>query len=107
LRVPLLRPNHLNALAADDNQLTWTITAAALIVADMTATTFCDSKRHALGRHCPPAGGRSRRGHAAGDRHPGVRRVFALSSFDTVISIYPNLPAALSGTADTMAGGAS
>ena len=39
--------------------------------------------------------------------HPGVRRVFALSGFDTVISIYPNLPAALSGTADTMAGGAS
>jgi hypothetical protein len=42
LRAPLLRPKHLNAVAADDNQLTWTITAAALIVADMTATTFCD-----------------------------------------------------------------
>jgi anti-anti-sigma factor len=78
----------------------------AVIVADMTATTFCDSNAmHAIAtthRQAVAAGADLRL--VIG--HPGVRRLFALSGFDTVISIYPNLPAALSGTADTMAGGA-
>ena len=78
----------------------------AVIVADMTATTFCDSNAmHAIAtahRQAAAAGAEMRL--VIG--HPGVRRVFALSGFDTVIGIYPDLPAALSGTAGTMAGGA-
>jgi anti-anti-sigma factor len=78
----------------------------AVIVADMTATTFCDSNAmHAIAtahRQAVAAGADMRL--AIG--HPGVRRVFALSGFDTVIGIYPDLPAALSGAAGTVAGGA-
>jgi anti-anti-sigma factor len=78
----------------------------AMIVADMTATTFCDSNAmHAIAtahRQAVAAGADMRLVIA----HPGVRRVFVLSGFDTIISVYPDLPAALSGTADTMSGGA-
>jgi anti-sigma B factor antagonist len=69
----------------------------AMVVADMSATTFCDSSGMAAivtaYRQAVAAG--------AGMRlvigHPGARRVFELSGIDAVISIYPDLPAALSG----------
>ena len=78
----------------------------AVIVADMTATTFCDSNAmHAIAaahRQAVAAGADMRL--VIG--HPGVRRIFALSGVDTVISIYPDLPAALSVAAGTAPGGA-
>lgn len=69
----------------------------ALVVADMTATTFCASS----GMHAITAA--HRQAVAAGTElrpvisHPAARRVFELSGVDTIISIYPDLPAALSG----------
>jgi anti-sigma B factor antagonist len=69
----------------------------ALVVADMTATTFCDSS----GIHAITAA--YQRAIAAGTdlrlviSHPTPRRVFQLCGVDTFISIYLDLPAALSG----------
>jgi anti-sigma B factor antagonist len=69
----------------------------ARVVADMTATTFCDSS----GMHAIVAAYRQALAVGADLRlvigHPATRRVFELSGIDTVISIYPDLPAALSG----------
>ena len=70
----------------------------AVVVADMTATTFCDSS--GMGAIVAAY----RQAVAAGTDlrlvigHPAARRVFELNGIDTVISIYPDLPAALSGT---------
>jgi anti-sigma B factor antagonist len=70
----------------------------AVLVADMTATTFCDSSGMgaivAAYRQAAAAGADMR----LAIRHPAARRVFELNGIDTVISIYPDLPAALSGT---------
>lgn len=70
----------------------------AVVVADMTATTFCDSSGMgaivAAYRQAVAAGTDMRL--VIG--HPAARRVFELNGIDTVISIYPDLPAALSGT---------
>jgi anti-sigma B factor antagonist len=69
-----------------------------MVVADMTATTFCDSS----GMYALVAA--YRQAAAAGTDlrlvigHPAARRVFELNGIDTFISIYPDLPAALSGT---------
>jgi anti-sigma B factor antagonist len=64
----------------------------------MTATTFCDSSGMgalvAAYRQAAAAGTDMRL--VIG--HPAARRVFELNGIDTVISIYPDLPAALSGT---------
>jgi anti-sigma B factor antagonist len=69
----------------------------AVVIADMTATTFCDSSGMGV------IVGAYRQAVAAGTDmrlvigHPAARRVFELNGIDTVISIYPDLPAALSG----------
>jgi anti-sigma B factor antagonist len=69
-----------------------------LLVADMTATTFCDCNGMrvivAAYRQAVAAGADMRLVIS----HPAARRVSELSGIDTVISIYPDLPAALSGT---------
>jgi anti-sigma B factor antagonist len=69
----------------------------AVIVADMTATTFCDSSGMAAivraYQQAVTAGADLRL--VIG--HPAARRVFELSGIDTLIRIYPDLPAALSG----------
>src|ERR1700730_2165186 len=69
----------------------------AMVVADMSATTFCDSS----GMHAIVTAYRQAVGSGTDlrlvIRHPATRRVFELSGVDTVISIYPDLPAALSG----------
>jgi anti-sigma B factor antagonist len=78
----------------------------AVVIADMTATAFCDASGMAaiVTAH--------RRAVAAGSgmrlviRHPGVRRIFELCGIDTVIGVYPDLPAALSGATEAVAGGA-
>jgi anti-sigma B factor antagonist len=66
----------------------------AVIVADMTATTFCDSS----GANAIVTAYRQAVAVGADMRlvisHPATRRVFELSGIDTVISIYPDLPAA-------------
>ena len=70
----------------------------AVVVADMTATTFCDSSGMgaivAAYRQAVAAGTDMRL--VIG--HPAARRVFELNGIDTVISIYPDLAGALSGT---------
>ncbi|HEY2489696.1 MAG TPA: STAS domain-containing protein [Streptosporangiaceae bacterium] len=69
----------------------------AAVVADMTATTFCDSS----GMHAIVTAYRQAVAADADLRlvisHPAPRRVFELSGVDTIVSIYPDLPAALSG----------
>jgi anti-sigma B factor antagonist len=68
----------------------------AMVIADMTATSFCDSS--GMGalvyayRQAVTAGADMRL--VIG--HPSVRRLFALSGIETVIGIYPDLPGALS-----------
>lgn len=69
----------------------------ATVIADMTATTFCDSSGMAAivcaYRQAVAAGADLRL--AIG--HPAARRVFELNGLDTIIRIYPDLPAAVSG----------
>jgi anti-sigma B factor antagonist len=69
----------------------------AVVVADMTATTFCDSSGMTAivtaYRQAVAVGADLR----IVVRHPAPLRVFELSGIDTVISMYPDLPAALSG----------
>jgi anti-anti-sigma factor len=69
----------------------------ASVVADMTATTFCDSS----GTSAIAAAYRQAVAVGADMRlvigHPAVRRVFELNGVDTIIRVYPDLPAALSG----------
>ena len=69
----------------------------AVVVADMTATTFCDVSGMTTivtaYREAAAAGADLR--VVAG--HPAARRVFELSGTDTVIGIHPDLPTALSG----------
>jgi len=79
----------------------------AVLVADMGATTFCDSS----GMHAIVTAYRQAVGSGTDlrlvIRHPATRRVLELSGVDTVISIYPDLPAALSprpGTASPSTG---
>jgi anti-anti-sigma factor len=68
-----------------------------LVVADMTATTFCDSS----GMNVIVTAYRQAVAVGADMRlvigHPAARRVFELNGIDTVIGIYPDLPSALSG----------
>jgi anti-sigma B factor antagonist len=70
----------------------------AVLIADMGATTFCDSSGMgvivAAYRKAVTAGVDMR----LVIRHPAARRVFEINGIDTVISVYPDLPAALSGT---------
>jgi anti-sigma B factor antagonist len=79
----------------------------AVVVADMTASTFCDaSGMNAILTACQQAA-------AAGTDmrlvpgYPAARRVFVLSGYNTVLSIYPDLPTALSAIPETVAGRAS
>ncbi|MGD0699183.1 MAG: STAS domain-containing protein [Trebonia sp.] len=77
----------------------------AVVVADMTATTFCDCSGmtaiFAAYRQAVAAGADMR----LVIRHPTARRVFELLGLDTVISVYPDLATAMSGRAETMASG--
>jgi anti-sigma B factor antagonist len=79
----------------------------AVVVADMTATTFCDASGMTAivtaYRRAVAVGADMRL--AIG--HPAARRVFELTGLDTIISIYPDLPTALSGIMETAAGAAA
>jgi anti-sigma B factor antagonist len=70
---------------------------SAMVIVDMTATTFCDSSGMAAivtaYRQAVAVGADLRL--VIG--HPAARRVFELNGIDSVIRIYPDLPAALSG----------
>jgi anti-sigma B factor antagonist len=69
----------------------------AVVVADMTATTFCD----ASGMTAIVTAYRQAAAAGVDMRlvigHPAAWRVFQLTGLDTLISIYPDLPTALSG----------
>jgi anti-sigma B factor antagonist len=77
----------------------------AMVVADMAATTFCDCSG------ITAIVSAYRQAVAAGTDmrlvlgHPAPRRVFGLCGTDTVISIYPDLPTALSAIPQTTTGG--
>jgi len=64
---------------------------------DLSATIFCDSSGMAA------IATAYRQAVAAGAdmrlviEHPAPRRVFEINGFDTLISIYPDLPTALTG----------
>ena len=69
----------------------------AVLVADMAATTFCDSSGMgaivAAYRQAVAAGVDMR----LVIRHPAARRVFEINGIDTVINVYPDLHTALFG----------
>jgi anti-sigma B factor antagonist len=78
----------------------------AMVIADMTATAFCDASGMTAivaSYHQAVAAGADMR---LVIRHPGMRRIFELCGMDTVISIYPDLPTALSGVSETVASAA-
>jgi anti-sigma B factor antagonist len=85
-----------NSPGLQETLLTAITRQPAMVVADMTATTFCDSSGMAAivtaYRQAVAAGADMRL--VIG--HPAARRVFELSGIDAVISIYPDLSAALS-----------
>ncbi len=70
---------------------------AATVIADLSETMFCDSRGlHALvGAHKRAAAGGARVLAVIGASQ--VRRLFALTGMDSVIEVYPDLAAALTG----------
>lgn len=78
---------------------------AALLVADMSATTFCDSAGvSALVRAFKRAAA-----DAAGMRvvvsAPAVQRILAITGVDRLIDMYPSVAAAMAGTDQPVPGG--
>ena len=77
---------------------------SAVVVADLTATTFCDCSgvtAIVIAYQQAVAVGTDMR---LVIRHLTARRIFELRGIDRIISIYPDLPMALSGGAETVAG---
>src|SRR5580693_1747158 len=74
---------------------------AALLIADLSRTTFCDSAGiSALAR------GFRRAQASQSDMHlvvstPAVQRVLALTGIDRLLDIYPSVAASLAGSADS------
>lgn len=70
---------------------------AALVIADMSATTFCDSAGvTALVRAVRKANA-SGTGLRVAASAPGVTRVLAITGVDRLIGIYPSVAAAMAG----------
>jgi anti-sigma B factor antagonist len=69
----------------------------ATLVADMTATSFCDSSGMGAIVYAYREAAAAGTGLRLVIGNPNVRRAFALSGIDAVIGIYPDPPAALSG----------
>jgi anti-sigma B factor antagonist len=78
---------------------------ASLVIADMTATTFCDSAGVSalvrVARRATVSGSALRLAASA----PAVTRVLALTWVDKLIKIYPSLAAALADPGDDVAAG--
>lgn len=96
-----------NAEYVRDDLLSVMAQGASLVIADMTATTFCDSAGvSALVRVARrAAAGGSRLWLAAGT--PAVTRVLTLTGVDKLIEIYPSVAAALADPGNEVAGGAA
>ncbi len=78
---------------------------AADVVADMSATTFCDSSGvHALIKAHKRAGSQGGKLHVAAGS-PAVLRVFDLLGVGKVIGIYPTVAAALAAGGASVPGG--
>jgi anti-anti-sigma factor len=67
----------------------------SVVVADMTATTFCDSSGMGAIVYAYQQAVEVGTDLRVVIGHSAARRVFELQGVDTVIGIYPNLPAAL------------
>lgn len=77
---------------------------ASLVIADMTATTFCDSAGvTALVRAVRQANA-SATGLRVAAAAPGVTRVLAITGVDRLIEIYPSVAAALADPGNDAAG---
>jgi anti-anti-sigma factor len=77
---------------------------AALVIADMTATTFCDSAGvTALVRAVRQANA-SGTGLRVAAAAPAVTRVLAITGVDRLIEIHPSVAAALAGPGNDAAG---
>jgi anti-sigma B factor antagonist len=76
---------------------------AALMIADMSATTFCDSAGvTALVRAVRKANA-SGTGLRVAASEPGVTRVLAITGVDRLIEIYPSVATAMADPGDEMA----
>ena len=84
-----------NAEQVRDDLLSVVTQDASLVIADMTATTFCDS----AGISALVRVARQATAHGSGLRlaasAPAVTRVLALTGVDKLIEVYPSVAAAL------------
>jgi anti-anti-sigma factor len=94
-----------NAEQARDDLLSVVMRGASLVIADMTATTFCDSAGVSalvrVARRAAAAGSGLRLATAT----PAVCRVLALTGVDKLIEIYPSVAAALADPGGEVAAG--
>lgn len=72
---------------------------SATVIADMTATTFCDSSgvRHLLLAHRRASASGTQLRFAVPAASP-VRRILAFTGADQVVAVYPTLDEAISGS---------
>jgi anti-sigma B factor antagonist len=92
-----------NAEQVRDDLLSVVMQDASVVIADMTATTFCDSAGVSalvrVARGAAAAGSGLRLAVGA----PAVTRVLALTGVDKLIDIYPSVAAALADPGDEVA----
>jgi len=92
-----------NAELVRQDLLSVVVQGATRVIADMTATTFCDSAGiTALVRVVQQATAHGT-GLRLAARSPAVTRVLALTGVDRLIDVYPSVAAALAGSGDDVA----
>jgi anti-sigma B factor antagonist len=86
-----------------DNLLSVVAQGASLVIADMTATTFCDSAAVSALVRVAQRAAASGSGLRLAAAAPAVTRVLALTGVDKLIEIYPSVAAALADPGDDVA----
>jgi anti-sigma B factor antagonist len=76
---------------------------ASLIIADMSATTFCDSAGVTALVRAVRAANASGAGLRIAASAPAVTRVLAITGVDRLIEVYPSVAAAMADPGDEMA----
>lgn len=72
----------------------------AIVIADMTGTSFCDSSAVQLLAQAHRRAAANGAGLRLAASSPAVLRIMAVTGFDQVIPVYPTLDAALGGLGD-------
>jgi anti-sigma B factor antagonist len=77
---------------------------ASLVIADMSATTFCDSSGVAALVYAARQANANGTGLRVAADAPGVTRVLAITGVDRLIEVYPSVAAALADPGNETAG---